>query len=158
MTRYKLERNTLGETMKRCLLGVGLAIGFAVPAIAQEEVVDPEIRHQLDVIDRKFDEACDRNDAAAVAALFSRDAVDVTPTGVFSGKQAIEKYFEGIFQQWKITGHKNKLDHVYELGSHLCAIGEWSLEATSQPAGGYWTLVYSRDGDDWKIFAMVTLF
>jgi ketosteroid isomerase-like protein len=147
--------------MKMRLLGAlaALAIGFAAPAIAQEkEVTDPEIRLQLDRIDRKFDEACNRSDAAAVAALFTQNAVDVTPTGVFSGQQAIEKYFEGIFQKWHISGHKNKLDHVYELGSHLCAIGEWSLEATSQPAGGYWTLVYSRDGDNWKIRAMVTLY
>jgi|HubBroStandDraft_3_1064219.scaffolds.fasta_scaffold80455_2 uncharacterized protein (TIGR02246 family) len=147
--------------MKMRLLGalVGLAIGFAVPAIAQEkEVADPEIRRQLDVIDSKFDEAFDKNDAAAIASLFTQDAVDVTPTGVFSGRQAIEKYFEGIFQQWHITDHKNKLDHVYELGSHLCAIGEWSFKATSQPAGGYWTRVYSRDGDNWKILAMVTLY
>jgi ketosteroid isomerase-like protein len=146
--------------MKMRLLGAlaGLAIGLAAPAIAQEkEVTDPETRRLLNRIDRKFDEACNRSDAAAVAALFTQDAVDVTPTGVFSGQPAIEKYFAGIFQKWHITGHKNKLDHVYELGSHLCAIGEWSLEATSQPAGGYCTLVYSRDGDNWKIRAMVTL-
>ena len=146
--------------MKMRLLGAlaGLAIGLATPAIAQEkEVTDPETRRLLNRIDRKFDEACNRSDAAAVAALFTQDAVDVTPTGVFSGQPAIEKYFAGIFQKWHITGHKNKLDHVYALGSHLCAIGEWSLEATSQPAGGYWSLVYSRDGDNWKIRAMVTL-
>ena len=60
--------------MKMRLLGTlaGLTIGFAVPAIAQEqEVTDPEIRLQLDRIDRKFDEACNRSDAAAVAALFT---------------------------------------------------------------------------------------
>jgi ketosteroid isomerase-like protein len=79
--------------MKMRLLGalVGLAIGFAVPAIAQEkEVADPEIRRQLDVIDSKFDEAYDKNDAAAIASLFTQDAVDVTPTGVFSGQQAMK--------------------------------------------------------------------
>lgn len=106
------------------LVLLGLAIGFVVPGFTQEkEVTDPEIRPQLEAIDNKFDEACNNNDAAAVAALFAQGAVAVTPTGVFSGRQAIEKYFEGIFQQWHVSDHKNKLDHVYAFGSHLCTIG-----------------------------------
>src|SRR5271165_3504991 len=94
------------ETMKIRLLLVllGLAIGLVVPGFTQEkEVTDPEIRPQLEAIDNKFDKACNNNDAAAVAALFAQGAVAVTPTGVFSGRQAIEKYFEGIFQQWHVS-------------------------------------------------------
>ncbi len=145
--------------MRLVLALVGLAIGFVVPAYSQEkEVTDPEIRQQIEAIDNKFDEACNNNDAAAVAALFTQGAVDVTPTGVFSGRQAIEKYFEGIFQQWHVSNHVNKLDHVYEFGSHLCTIGEWAFKATTQPEGGYRTLVYSRDGDTWKIRVMVVVY
>ena len=145
--------------MRLVLALVGLAIGFVVPAFSQEkEVTDPEIRQQIEAIDNKFDEACNNNDAAAVAALFTQGAVAVTPTGVFSGRQAVEKYFEGIFQQWHVSDHKNKLDHVYEFGSHLCTIGEWAFKATTQPEGGYRTLVYARDGDTWKIRVMVTVY
>jgi len=71
----------------------------------EKEVTDPDIRQQIEAIDNKFDEACNNNDAAAVAALFTQGAVDVTPTGVFSGRQTIEKYFEGIFQQWHVSNH-----------------------------------------------------
>jgi hypothetical protein len=64
------------------LVLAGLAIGSVVPALSQEkEVTNPEIRQQIKAIDKKFDEACNNNDAAAVAALFIRGAVDVTPTG-----------------------------------------------------------------------------
>ena len=61
---------------------VGLAIGFAVPAFAQQkDTVDPQIIEQLNALTEKFIEAVDNNDVAAVAALFTEDAVFVTDTG-----------------------------------------------------------------------------
>jgi len=61
---------------------VGLAISFALPAFAQEkETVDPQIRQQLDALAKKFDEASNKADAAALAALFTQDAVEVAPRG-----------------------------------------------------------------------------
>ena len=52
--------------MKIRLLGalVGLAIGFTVPAFAQEkDTPDPQIRQQLDALAKKFDEASNKADA-----------------------------------------------------------------------------------------------
>jgi hypothetical protein len=50
---------------------VGLAISFAVPTLAQQtNKPDPQVRQQLDALAKKFDEAYDNNDAAAVAALW----------------------------------------------------------------------------------------
>jgi len=50
----------------------GLAIGFAVPALAQEQnTVDPEVRQQIEAVLTKFDEAFNKNDAAAIAALYT---------------------------------------------------------------------------------------
>ena len=44
----------------------GLAIGFALPALAQEQnTVDPEVRQQIEAVIVKFDEAFNRRDAAA---------------------------------------------------------------------------------------------
>ena len=40
---------------------------------------------------KKFDEAFNNNDAAAVAALFTEDAIWVADTGPLYGRQAIEK-------------------------------------------------------------------
>jgi ketosteroid isomerase-like protein len=150
-----------GEAMKiRLLLAfVALVISIAAPTFAQEqEVVDPAIRQQLLALDKKFDDAMSNNDATAVAALFGQDAVDVTPIGVSSGRQAIEKYFEGIFQRWHLSEHISRLEHVYEFGSHLCVTGEWAVKATTQPLGGYRTLIYDRDGDSWKIGVRVLVY
>jgi hypothetical protein len=64
--------------MKTHVLGalVALTIGFAVPSIAQDKkTVDPEVYQQIEAVLTKFDEAYNKNDAAAVAALYTQDAV-----------------------------------------------------------------------------------
>jgi hypothetical protein len=73
--------------MNLILAIAGLAIGFAVSTLAQEkDAVDPQTRQQLEAIDKIFDEAYNKNDAAAIAALFTKDAVLISPLGVFSGR------------------------------------------------------------------------
>src|SRR5690242_2183853 len=64
------------ETMKTRLLGalVGLAISFALPTFAQ--TVDPQTRQQIEAAEKNYDVAFNKNDAAAVAALFTTDAVE----------------------------------------------------------------------------------
>ena len=86
--------------MKTHVLGalVALTIGFAVPSIAQDKnTVDPEVYQQIEAVLTKFDEAYNKNDAAAVAALYTQDAVRLlsweSEGGVASGQQAIEKKF-----------------------------------------------------------------
>jgi hypothetical protein len=86
------------ETMKvRLLLTLaGLAIGFAVPALAQEQnTVDPEVRRQIEAVQMKFDEAFNKYDAAACAAFFTQDGVEIIRTwsegGLASGQQALEE-------------------------------------------------------------------
>jgi hypothetical protein len=75
----------------------GLAIGFAVPILAQEEnAIDPEVRQQIEALIVELDEAYNRSDAAAIEALFTPDAVQVgeweSAGGMASGQQAIESW------------------------------------------------------------------
>jgi uncharacterized protein (TIGR02246 family) len=104
----------------------GLAIRLAVPALAQEKnTVDPEVRQQMEALIVKFDEAYNRSDAAAIAALFAQDAVQVwaweTAGGVASGQQAIEKRYAA---QLATSAGKlvRKLVQVYPIGDEICAI------------------------------------
>jgi hypothetical protein len=81
-TSFDLQQTILTpyEIMKiRFLLAlVGLAISFALPAFAQEkETVDPEVRQQIEAVIVRFDEAFNRHDAAAIAALYTQDAVEM---------------------------------------------------------------------------------
>jgi hypothetical protein len=76
--------------MKRRLVVslVGLAISFALPTYAQEKnVADPQTTQKLLALGKAFDEAHSDNDAAAVATLYTRDAVLVTIEGPIIGRQ-----------------------------------------------------------------------
>jgi uncharacterized protein (TIGR02246 family) len=105
----------------------GLVIGFTVPTFAQEkETVDPQIRQQLDALAKKFDEASNKADAAALAALFTQDAVEVAPEGLVYGRQALEKKYGEMFQKFHPTDHLNTIERVYMLGKDTCMIIKWS--------------------------------
>ena len=95
--------------MKLCLVVtlVGLAINFALPTFAQEKEPTPseQDRQQLDAMVKKFDEAWNNNDAAALTALYAEDAVIVTDTGPIYGRDAIEKHFADLFKQVHFSNH-----------------------------------------------------
>jgi hypothetical protein len=48
----------------------------------QTNTSDPQLRQQFGAKSKRFDEACNDNDAAAIAAFFTEDAVLVTETGI----------------------------------------------------------------------------
>ena len=75
-----------------------LAISFALPAFGQEKdaAVDPQIVQQLHAIGKKSDEAFLKGDAAALAALYTEDAVLVEQEGPTYGREAIEKHLSLI--------------------------------------------------------------
>jgi ketosteroid isomerase-like protein len=56
----------------------------------------------------KFDEAFNKHDAAAVDALYTSNAVQTTPQGSFSGREAIEGYITDLFQRHNPTDRVTK--------------------------------------------------
>jgi uncharacterized protein (TIGR02246 family) len=152
------------ETMKIRLVValVGLAIGFAAPAFAQQkDAADPQIRQQIDALTKKYIDAVDNNDAAALAALFTEDAVMVTDTaGPIYGREAIEKYWAGAFKQFHFSNHFSKDDQysphiVGTAGNEVWRNAEWSATVQGQNGGpiqlkGYWAGIEVREGDAWK--------
>lgn len=140
----------------------GLAISFAVPAIAQQKdtVLDPQLFQQLVALGKKADEAFNNNDAAAVAATYTDDAVHVTPSGPIYGREAIEKYFADVFRKWHFSNHISKGDqyspHIMgTAGNEAWATGEFSQTIQAQNGApiqlkGYWGAVDVREGDTWK--------
>ena len=155
---------------------VGLVIGFAVPAFAQQkDTVDPRISQQRDLLgipdalavfgelSGKLDDAYNNKDAEAAAALFTEDAVLVTPDGVVFGRQAIEKRYADTFQRWPITDFLSRRDRLRlnAIDNAVWSVGEWwgTLQSQTGPvfAWGYWSTIYVREGDAWKM-RMMSLF
>jgi hypothetical protein len=137
--------------MKLRLLSVlvVLAIGFAVPALAQENTVDPEVRQQIEAVHMKFVEAQNKGDAAAIAALFTQDAIQVwyglSEGGLASGQQAIEKRYRATFAA--PTPLDSKIIQMFPVGSDICAIMEYKIPTWK----GHVITLFGREADDWKI-------
>jgi uncharacterized protein (TIGR02246 family) len=145
----------------------GSVICFALPAIAQNTADSKIIVQQRDLLGvakalgefdelgLKLDEAYNKNDASAVAALFTEDGVLLAQDGMFFGRQAIEKRYADIFQQWPITTFSDQRCQLNAIDNAVWSVGEsWStLHSEEGPKfeKGYWSAIYVREGDDWKI-------
>jgi ketosteroid isomerase-like protein len=138
---------------------IGLAISFALPTFAQQkDTPDPQLREKLVAAIKKHTDALDKSDAAAVAANFTEDAVNVEQDGPTFGRAAIEKLWADRFQKVQFSNNIVTPDeyspHISADGKLMWATGTWS--ATIQGKGwgpkdikGYFTVI--REGDDWKI-------
>ena len=143
---------------------VGLAISFALPIYAQQkDLADPQTTQKILALAKAFDEAHSDNDAAAVATLFTRDAVldTIETEGPIIGRQAIQKYYTDLYQWWHPKNRITKLDEnaphlIGTAGNELWATGEWNETGQGKtgeplPIKGHWACIYVREGDDWKI-------
>jgi uncharacterized protein (TIGR02246 family) len=146
----------------------GLAIGFVLPAFAEQKVAaDPPIAQQRNLLGdvsalaeftalrTKYVEAVNTLDAAAMATFYTEDGVVVTPDGWFSGRENIEKWYAYMFQRWHPADSIRQDDQVTAVGSQAWAIGQWwsTLHGQNGPvlARGFWSAIYVREGEDWKI-------
>ena len=131
----------------------GFVIGFAVPALAQEkDTVDPEARQQIEAVLTKYEDAFNKNDAAAIAALYTGDAAEVFQRdeagGSACGREAIEQRYAAHFAS-SPGKFSLKLIQVYAIGDDVCAVSEFSPRFRS--GKGHHAQIFVHEGDDWKI-------
>jgi uncharacterized protein (TIGR02246 family) len=134
----------------------GFAISFALPAFAQQkDPVDPQITEQVRALAAKYDEAFNRNDAAAVTTLYTEDAVFETPNGTFNGREDIEGlYRKAYFERNHSKDHLTTVSQVTEAGDEARVTGTWSdtfEEGGIIHANGTYVWGLIHDGDSWKI-------
>jgi ketosteroid isomerase-like protein len=120
------------------------------------------LREQLQANGKRYSEVFDKNDAAAMADLYTDDAVIVTDRGLFYGREAIENYYLDIFRHGRISKHVNVADQysphpIGTAGNEVWETGGWSLTVQDSGGGdvsaslrGYWAAIKVRDGDIWK--------
>jgi uncharacterized protein (TIGR02246 family) len=140
---------------------VGLVIGFTAPTFAQQkETLDAQAVKKADPLAGKYDEAENSNDAAAVAALYTEDAVWVTPQGPIVGREAIEKQYAEYFKFGRHSNHTTTYDPAtYQITGTTDTIafsGGWSVtvevQGKPQEFKGRWLAIYTRGSDGWKIW------
>ena len=136
---------------------VGSAISFALATSAQQkDTVDPKIIEQLQEEDKNFEEAYNKHDAAAIAALFTDDAVLVTPHGTFTGRAAIEKkYQKEDFETYNGSDMVSTTERITPVGNevHLTRRfrANYQLYGSFIRIEGNASPVFVLEGDIWKI-------
>jgi uncharacterized protein (TIGR02246 family) len=143
------------------LILLGMTGGVALQGIAQsKDTADPQAAEQLvgfydSALRMTYDKAFNEKDAAALASLFTEDALLVAPEGLFSGREAIEKRYADLFQRSHFTNFFGRRSQLNAIGNELCGVGEWwSLLQTERgplQVGGHWLEIYARKGNAWKI-------
>jgi uncharacterized protein (TIGR02246 family) len=139
----------------RWIMSAILAIVPAAISFAQQSHLDT--RQQIEQMVATFAERYNKQDAVAIASMFTTDAVRVSSaaSAVGTGPQAIEEAFKTQFT----TGFSHidiTVDQVSPLGTDTAiAIGEYQLTGQGQSGplkvDGHWTEVGVRDGGVWKI-------
>ena len=124
---------------------------------------DPQLREELLALAKKIEDAWNNNDATALAALFTDDAVLIEDTGPVHGRQAIEKHYKDVMQNLHFSNNhttyndpnSNSPHAIGTDGNEMWENGEWSM--TWQVKGekavettGYHASIAVRDGGVWK--------
>jgi uncharacterized protein (TIGR02246 family) len=128
-----------------------LTICFSVGASADEP--SQSVKTALDRISADFIQAWNKQQPAAMAALFAANCLYVAPTGTYTGQAGVQQFYEMTFN----TVHPSSdfardTTNVQTLSDTLVmAAGHWSI---SRPAiQGFWSEVYERDGGSWVVRA-----
>jgi uncharacterized protein (TIGR02246 family) len=130
---------------------VALALALPLPALAQAGAAD--LRAEIGKMDQAWQKAYNAGDAAAVAALYTKDAKLMAPGGEpASGTAAIQALFAADIAQ----GAKNTLTQgdVVGFGDYALETGGWVANAADGKHldhGPFMTL-YKKVGGAWKIY------
>jgi hypothetical protein len=124
------QSDLIRETMKTrsFLILAGLAISFALPSFAQQkDTVDLQVAEQVRALAARYDEAFNKNDATALGALFSEDAVLSGLHGRFNGRQAIENFHsQHVFGRWHVNNRVTTVERVVSVSDEVSSSGRWS--------------------------------
>ncbi len=146
--------------MLRSLALVSLLILLHMVPAAAQQLTEQQARQAVqsslyDIIQK----SAQAKDAATQAALYTEDALRVSPTGdTLVGRAAIEKYYTKTFQSFDEDPFT--VDHVKVLTNDVVlAEGSWSgtWHGPDGPVhmAGRWANTDVRVGDTWRIAAQI---
>jgi ketosteroid isomerase-like protein len=130
-----------------------VVIGLSAPAVAQA-LSEQEARKIAQSLDEAQISAEQHHDVTAAGALFAEDAVEVTPSGLASGRAEIEKFLAAGLKDY--APDMGKIDRVIPISDGvILGAGSWggTYHGPDGPVHlhGYWAQTLVRDGNTWKI-------
>jgi uncharacterized protein (TIGR02246 family) len=139
-----------------------LAVGLVSQAAAQAQssATAQVLKRKFQGISGKYQAAFNNKDAAGVAALFAESGVlivGVPGNQVYSGRQAVEDFYEGAFKQGS-SDLQVTVEDVHSSGEVSWTRGSFTEMRPPMQGGnglvqvqGLFGSVYEREGDDHKI-------
>ena len=142
--------------MKRHLASVLalVVVGMYVAVLAQKS--DPEIQKVVD----QYLSGFNKGDAKALTALYTSDALRITPDGRFlTGRAAIEKsYVEAFAGPYKGTMLRLQAGTTRALTADVALIeGTYEVTGGSTPVKGRYLNTLVRQAGAWKLASVVTV-
>jgi ketosteroid isomerase-like protein len=101
-------------------------------------------------LQKNFAEAYNRKDVDAMAEAFTEDAVRVTPSGIFVGREAIRRNLQDVVNL-DLHDYSVERNVSRSSGNFVFNAGEWQAKLGDQPLHGYYTAIVVRDGDTARI-------
>src|SRR4051794_14890066 len=128
-----------------------MLLGVVAPSSAQQNFSASDEKIYQDV-QRQFTEAYNRQDAGAMAALFTENGVRITPNGVFQGRDAILRDMQNTL---KMGLHDYTVQRTVSRseGNLVFHAGEWQAKLGDRQFHGYYSALLVREGDQAKILA-----
>jgi ketosteroid isomerase-like protein len=136
-----------GQMMKSpaALFVVAIALAPATAGAQERSAGDP-----FWAIQKQFEEAYNRKDVEAMAMAFSDQAIRVTPSGVFKGRDEIRSSLqEALNLGLRDYAVRRTVSRAY--GDFVFNVGEWQAKLGDQPFHGYYTAILGREGDQVRI-------
>jgi ketosteroid isomerase-like protein len=123
----------MGTAWRIPTIPVLLALSSA--ATAQQAPLDPSAEMQ-----KQFAEAYNKGDLDTMAGHFTEDAVRVTPSGIFNGRDAIRRGFQDALtlglHDYTVKRVSSRTD-----GTFIFNVGEWQAKVGDHPLHGYYTAI-----------------
>lgn len=132
-------------TVRTIVLAASLMMVGCVGAVAQHTTDD-----QYADLQKNFAEAYNRKDVDAMAAAFTEDAIRVTPSGMFVGREAIRRNLQDVVNL-DLHDYSVERNVSRSIGNFVFNAGEWQAKLGAQPLHGYYTAIVVRDGGVAKI-------
>ncbi|MBR0738474.1 nuclear transport factor 2 family protein [Bradyrhizobium liaoningense] len=125
---------------------VCLALAIPRNSIAGETLDDAA----MDEMHRHFSEAYNRGDLDAIVATFAENAVRVTPSGIFQGRDAIRRSFGDAL---KLGLHDYAVRRTISRpeGAFVLNAGTWQAKLGDRPFHGYYSSILTNEGGQPKI-------
>ena len=132
--------------MRRIALVIAFVVGLIAPASSQKA--------EIEAVNAKWTEFFGKGDFAAIASLYTTDAIAFPPgSAMVQGRAAIEAMLKGMGEQ--VSDPKLTTLDVKPLGPTAAReIGTFSFKTKAPPqqeVTGKYVVVWEKVGDDWKL-------